>query len=73
MSHITLKVVMDSKHVNFCSTPVLDIPNFSRYPNVHILFLSNQYIPHVKEALMSSGLNVNPQQDGTSLFIQLPQ
>ncbi|GFR95589.1 mitochondrial ribosome recycling factor [Elysia marginata] len=34
---------------------------------------SPQYIPQVKQALADSGLNVNPQQDGTSLFIPLPK
>uniref|UniRef100_A0A0B6ZY78 Ribosome-recycling factor, mitochondrial n=1 Tax=Arion vulgaris TaxID=1028688 RepID=A0A0B6ZY78_9EUPU len=34
---------------------------------------SPQYITHVKAALEQSGLNINPQQDGTSLFIPLPK
>ncbi|RUS83139.1 hypothetical protein EGW08_009086 [Elysia chlorotica] len=34
---------------------------------------SPQYIPQVKQALADSGLNVNPQQDGTSLFVPLPK
>ncbi|BFZ20175.1 hypothetical protein BsWGS_23214 [Bradybaena similaris] len=34
---------------------------------------SPQYITHVKTALAESGLNINPQQDGTSLFIPLPK
>jgi ribosome recycling factor len=34
---------------------------------------SPQYITHVKAALEESGLNINPQQDGTSLFIPLPK
>ncbi|KAK3726330.1 hypothetical protein RRG08_021061 [Elysia crispata] len=34
---------------------------------------SPQYITQVKQALADSGLNVNPQQDGTSLFIPLPK
>ncbi|GFN93989.1 ribosome-recycling factor, mitochondrial [Plakobranchus ocellatus] len=34
---------------------------------------SPQYIPQVKQALTDSGLNINPQQDGTSLFIPLPK
>ncbi|CAG5133140.1 unnamed protein product [Candidula unifasciata] len=34
---------------------------------------SPQYITHVKTALEESGLNINPQQDGTSLFIALPK
>ncbi|XP_059158380.1 ribosome-recycling factor, mitochondrial-like [Physella acuta] len=34
---------------------------------------SPQYITNVKETLLSSGLNVNPQQDGTSLFIAVPK
>lgn len=37
------------------------------------LAASPQYIPQVKQALADSGLNVNPQQDGTSLFIPLPK
>ncbi|XP_005091894.1 ribosome-recycling factor, mitochondrial [Aplysia californica] len=36
------------------------------------LAASPQYVQHVKEALASSGLNINPQQDGLTLFIPLP-
>jgi len=36
------------------------------------LAMSSQYIPNVKDALMNSGLNINPQQDGTSIFVQIP-
>lgn len=32
-----------------------------------------QYIAAVKTAITSSGLNVNPQQDGTTIFIPLPK
>jgi len=45
-------------------TPQLIVINMAMTP---------QYIPAAKEALLNSGLNVNPQQDATSLFIQLPQ
>ncbi|XP_069120824.1 ribosome-recycling factor, mitochondrial-like [Argopecten irradians] len=34
---------------------------------------SPQYMKEVKTALMKSGLNVNPQQEGTSLFINIPK
>ncbi|KAI0231931.1 hypothetical protein LSAT2_017728, partial [Lamellibrachia satsuma] len=34
---------------------------------------SPQYIPAVKMALDKSGMNVNPQQDGTSLFVPVPK
>ncbi|KAH9507573.1 hypothetical protein Btru_051502 [Bulinus truncatus] len=37
------------------------------------LATSPQYITHVKEALMASGMNINPQQDGTSLFVPIPK
>ncbi|XP_074654874.1 ribosome-recycling factor-like [Tubulanus polymorphus] len=32
-----------------------------------------QYIPAVKDALEKSGMNINPQQDGNTLFIPLPK
>lgn len=32
-----------------------------------------QYIPNVLEAIQKSGLNVNPQQDGTTLFLPTPK
>jgi ribosome recycling factor len=32
-----------------------------------------QYIVHVKTAITNSGLNVNIQQDGTSLFVPIPR
>ncbi|XP_060075087.1 ribosome-recycling factor, mitochondrial-like [Ylistrum balloti] len=34
---------------------------------------SPQYVKEVKTALMKSGLNINPQQEGTSLFITTPK
>ncbi|XP_033730733.1 ribosome-recycling factor, mitochondrial-like isoform X2 [Pecten maximus] len=34
---------------------------------------SPQYMKEVKAALIESGLNVNPQQEGTSLFINVPK
>ncbi|KAL8562380.1 hypothetical protein ACOMHN_066094 [Nucella lapillus] len=34
---------------------------------------SPQYIKAVKDALSQSGLNVNPQQDGTTIFIPVPK
>ncbi|XP_055896597.1 ribosome-recycling factor, mitochondrial-like [Biomphalaria glabrata] len=37
------------------------------------LATSPQYITNVKEALMGSGMNINPQQDGTSLFVPIPK
>jgi len=32
-----------------------------------------QYIPEVKKAIAESGLNLNPQQEGTTLFVPLPK
>jgi len=32
-----------------------------------------QYIAHIKTAIANSGLNINPQQDGTSLFLPIPR
>jgi len=32
-----------------------------------------QYIPNVLEAIEKSGLNVNPQQDGTTLYLPTPK
>ncbi|CAD5120439.1 DgyrCDS9009 [Dimorphilus gyrociliatus] len=32
-----------------------------------------QYIGNVKKAIMESGLNLNPQQDGTTLFVPIPK
>lgn len=32
-----------------------------------------QYIPHVLDAIQKSGLNVNPQQDGTTLYLPTPK
>ncbi|CAF0939236.1 unnamed protein product [Adineta ricciae] len=32
-----------------------------------------QYIPNVLEAIQKSGLNVNPQQDGTTLYLPTPK
>jgi ribosome recycling factor len=37
------------------------------------LAASPQYITHVKVAISNSGMNVNPQQDGTSLFVPVPR
>lgn len=34
---------------------------------------SPQYITHVKTAISSSGLNVNPQQEGTTLYVPVPR
>lgn len=31
-----------------------------------------QYIGPVKDAILNSGMNLNPQQDGTSLFVPVP-
>lgn len=32
-----------------------------------------QYIGNVKKSIMESGLNLNPQQDGTTLFVPIPK
>ncbi|CAF0744490.1 unnamed protein product [Adineta steineri] len=32
-----------------------------------------QYIPNVLEAIQKSGLNINPQQDGTTIFLPTPK
>lgn len=32
-----------------------------------------QYIPNVLEAIQNSGLNINPQQDGTTLYLPTPK
>ena len=32
-----------------------------------------QYIPNVLEAIQKSGLNINPQQDGTTLYLPTPK
>lgn len=32
-----------------------------------------QYIPNVLEAIHKSGLNINPQQDGTTLYLPIPK
>lgn len=31
-----------------------------------------QYISEVKDAIMKSGMNLNPQQEGTALFVPIP-
>lgn len=44
-------------------------------PQLVVVNLSSapQYIKAVQEALQQSGMNLNPQQDGTTLFIPLPK
>lgn len=44
-------------------------------PNTVILNLATfpQAIPAVIKALSKSGMNLNPQQDGTTLFIPIPK
>jgi len=37
------------------------------------MMASPQYISNVKHAIEKSGMNLNPQQDGTTLFIPLPK
>jgi len=32
-----------------------------------------QYVTHVKTAILTSGLNVNPQQEGTTLYVPVPR
>jgi len=32
-----------------------------------------QYVTQVKEAILSSGLNVNPQQEGTTFYVPVPR
>ncbi|KAK3590513.1 hypothetical protein CHS0354_037560 [Potamilus streckersoni] len=34
---------------------------------------SPQYIPAVKKAIQNSGMNVHPQQDGSSIFVPIPK
>ena len=53
--------------------PVWDFTMNPCNPWLVFALLFAQYIPQVKQALADSGLNVNPQQDGTSLFIPLPK
>ena len=35
--------------------------------------LSFQYASAVKSAIEKSGMNLNPQQDGTTLFVPVPK
>lgn len=44
-------------------------------PNLLIVncTISPQYIGDVKKAIADSGMNLNPQQDGTTLFIPIPK
>ena len=32
-----------------------------------------QYVTHIRTAISSSGLNVNPQQEGTTLYVPVPR
>lgn len=32
-----------------------------------------QYVTHVKTAILTSGLNVNPQQEGTTFYVPVPR
>ncbi|KAL5011327.1 hypothetical protein ScPMuIL_009878 [Solemya velum] len=45
--------------------------------NPHLLLINltatPQYIPPVMEAITASGLNVNPQQEGSTIFIPIPK
>jgi len=34
---------------------------------------SPQYTTHIKTAIATSGLNVNPQQEGTTLYVPVPR
>ena len=44
-------------------------------PQMFMIDMSHhaQYIPNVLEAIHKSGLNVNPQQDGTTLYLPTPK
>ncbi|XP_060519585.1 ribosome-recycling factor, mitochondrial isoform X2 [Cylas formicarius] len=44
--------------------PKMVVINMSAFP---------QYIPDVVKAIGKSGMNLNPQQDGTSLFVPIPK
>ncbi|KAL3870542.1 hypothetical protein ACJMK2_038595 [Sinanodonta woodiana] len=44
-------------------------------PQLVIINLASapQYIPAVKKAIQNSGMNVNPQQEGSSVFVPIPK
>ncbi|XP_011298709.1 ribosome-recycling factor, mitochondrial [Fopius arisanus] len=52
-----------------------ELVQISRKPKVVVLNVTTfpQAIPQVLEALTKSGLNLNPQQDGTTIFIPIPK
>ncbi|KOC62096.1 Ribosome-recycling factor, mitochondrial [Habropoda laboriosa] len=52
-----------------------ELVEISRKPNMLILNASSfpQIIPNILESLTKSEMNLNPQQEGTTLYIQLPK
>ena len=44
-------------------------------PQLLVINMSStpQYASHVKTAIATSGLNVNPQQEGTTLYVPVPR
>lgn len=56
--------------------PLIQIAQIvQKNPNLMIVncTMAPQYVGDVKKAIMGSGMNLNPQQDGTSLFIPIPK
>jgi len=56
--------------------PLIQIAQIvQKNPNLMIIncTMAPQYIGDVKKAIVGSGMNLNPQQDGTSLFIPIPK
>ncbi|CAK9805154.1 Ribosome-recycling factor, mitochondrial [Anthophora plagiata] len=52
-----------------------EVVEISRKPNMVVLNVSSfpQMIPNIMESLRKSQMNLNPQQEGTTLYIQLPK
>ncbi|XP_063982720.1 ribosome-recycling factor, mitochondrial [Diachasmimorpha longicaudata] len=66
------KVVVNFEGEDFILEELVQI---SRKPKIVILNVTTfpQAIPQVLDAISKSGLNLNPQQDGTTIFVPIPK
>ncbi|XP_057320025.1 ribosome-recycling factor, mitochondrial [Microplitis mediator] len=80
IKHLTLRSAagsIDHVQVTFEGEEYLlqDLTQIAHKPKMVVLNVTTfpQAIPNILEALSKSGLNLNPQQDGTTLFIPIPK
>jgi ribosome recycling factor len=78
--HLTLRTsvgALDSLKVQTAdgNFPLIQLAQIvQKNPKLIVVDMSGlpQYITNVREAIASSGMNLNPQQDGTSIFVPIP-